>query len=72
MDEFQLNFKIKQLEEQLEMEKLVKKSEVLMNADLKDRIAKLEMQLDTMVDINNQYAEKLVKLQNQLKKLYGL
>ena len=72
MDEFQLNFKIKQLEEQLEMEKIVKKSEVLMNSDLKDRIAKLEMQLDTVVDINNKYAEKLIKLQNQLKKLYGL
>jgi hypothetical protein len=72
MTEYQMQQRIKQLEEQLEMEFSVKKSEVLINADLKDRITKLEIQLETVVDINNKYAEKLAALQNQLKKLYGV
>jgi chaperonin cofactor prefoldin len=72
MTEYQMQQRIKQLEEQLEMEFSVKKSEVLINADLKDRITKLEIQLETVVDLNNKYAEKLAKLQNQLKKLYGV
>jgi chaperonin cofactor prefoldin len=72
MTEYQMQQRIKQLEEQLEMEFSVKKSEVLINADLKDRITKLEIQLETVVDINNKYAEKLATLQNQLKKLYGV
>ena len=34
---------IKDLEEKLEMERSVKKSEVMMNADLKSQITKLEL-----------------------------
>ena len=72
MTEYQMQQRIKQLEEQVEMEISVKKSEVLINADLKDRITKLEIQLETVVDINNKYAEKLATLQNKLIKLYGV
>ena len=72
MTEYQMQQRIKQLEEQVEMEIAVKKSEVLINADLKDRITKLEIQLQSVVDINNQYAEKLAKLQNYLRKLNGI
>jgi chaperonin cofactor prefoldin len=72
MNEYQMQQRIKQLEEQVEMEISVKKSEVLINADLKDRITKLEIQLETVVDINNKYAEKLATLQNKLKNLYGV
>jgi hypothetical protein len=71
MTEYQMQQRIKQLEEQVEMEVSVKKSEVLINADLKDRITKLEIQLESVVNINNQYAEKLAKLQNHLRKLNG-
>jgi hypothetical protein len=71
MTEYQMQQRIKQLEEQVEMEIAVKKSEVLINADLKDRITKLEIQLESVVNINNQYAEKLAKLQNHLRKLNG-
>jgi len=71
MTEYQQQQRIKQLEEQVEMEIAVKKSEVLINADLKDRITKLEIQLESVVNINNQYAEKLAKLQNHLRKLNG-
>lgn len=72
MTEYQMIQRIKQLEEQLEMETAVKKSEVGMNADLKEIITKLEIQLQSVVDINNQYAQKLAKLQNQLRKIYGV
>ena len=72
MTEYQMQQRIKQLEEQVEMEISVKKSEVLINADLKDRITKLEIQLETVVDINNKYAEKLATLQKKLKNLYGV
>ena len=71
MTEYQMQQRIKQLEDQVEMEVSVKKSEVLINADLKDRITKLEIQLESVVNINNQYAEKLAKLQNHLRKLNG-
>lgn len=72
MNEYQMQQRIKQLEEQVEMEISVKKSESLINADLKDRITKLEIQLETVVDINNKYAEKLATLQNKLRNLYGV
>lgn len=69
MTEYQMQQRIKQLEEQVEMEIMVKKSEVQMNSNLKDQILKLEIQLQSVVDINNLYAEKLAKLQNYLRKL---
>jgi molecular chaperone GrpE (heat shock protein) len=72
MTEYQMIQRIKQLEEQVEMEIMVKKSEVQMNLNLKEHITKLEIQLQSVVDINNQYAEKLAKLQNYLRKLNGI
>ena len=72
MTEYQMIQRIKQLEEQVEMEIMVKKSEVQMNLNLKEHITKLEIQLESVVNINNQYAEKLAKLQNYLRKLNGI
>jgi len=68
----QLKQKNTELEFELSMEKQVKDSEKLMNHDLKEYNKKLELQLETVVGINYTYAEKIAKLQMQLKKLYGI
>jgi len=60
--------RIKQLEENLEMEKQVKESEVLFNADLKKEIEKRDLHIETLVKINEQYSDKIAKLRQILKK----
>jgi|TARA_R100000149_G_C5854247_1_gene122050 chaperonin cofactor prefoldin len=60
--------RIKQLEENLEMEKQVKKSEVQLNADLKKEIEKRDLHIETLVKINEQYSDKIAKLRMTLKK----
>jgi phosphotransferase system IIA component len=46
----------------LEEERAVKKSEVLMNYDLKCYNKKLEVQINELVRINENFLDKLVKL----------
>jgi chaperonin cofactor prefoldin len=60
--------RIKQLEENLEMEKQVKASEVEFNADLKKEIEKRDLHIETLVKINEQYSDKIARLRQILKK----
>jgi hypothetical protein len=60
---------IKDLEEKLEMERLVKKSEVMMNADLKSQITKLELSLGVLSNLNSEFLDKLTHYKNIIKKL---
>jgi chaperonin cofactor prefoldin len=60
--------RIKQLEENLEMEKQVKESEVQLNADLKKEIEKRDLHIETLVKINEQYSDKIARLRQILKK----
>jgi|DEB0MinimDraft_6_1074348.scaffolds.fasta_scaffold08476_6 chaperonin cofactor prefoldin len=64
---YSLEQRIKQLEEDLSMEKQVKQSEVQLNATLKEHNEKLKLHIDTLVDINEQYADKIATLRNKLK-----
>ena len=60
---------IKSLEEQVEMERGVKKSEVLLNNQFKERIEKLELYQETLIKINEQYATTIGILRARLKDL---
>tara|TARA_R110002110_G_scaffold224081_1_gene437915 strand:+ start:86 stop:298 length:213 start_codon:yes stop_codon:yes gene_type:complete len=60
---------IKDLEEKLEMERSVKKSEVMMNADLKSQITKLELSLGVLSKLNGEFLDKLTYYKNIIKKL---
>ena len=60
---------IKDLEEKVEMEKSVKQSEVMMNADLKSQITKLEHFLSVLSKLNGQFLDKIVHYKNIIKKL---
>lgn len=61
--------KIKELEEQLQMEKMVKISEVMLNKELKERIEKLELHIETLIEINEKYSNTIGKLRARLKEL---
>ena len=60
---------IKELQEKLQMEEMVKKSEIYLNQDLKERIEKLELHNDTLIKINENYSNILSKLRLQLKNI---
>jgi len=59
---------IQELKEQLQMEISVKNSEVLMNADLKEYNEKLQLTIDTLLKINEDFLIKIAKLKFELKK----
>ena len=59
---------IKELEEKLEMEIMVKKSESLLNQELLERIEKLELHKETLIEINEKYSNTIGKLRARLKK----
>jgi chaperonin cofactor prefoldin len=61
--------RIKELEDSLSQEIAVKKSEVLMNADLKEYNEKLELRIETLLEIIEQYSSKISKLRARLKLL---
>ena len=60
---------IKELEEKLQMETMVKKSEALLNQELLERIEKLELHKETLIQINEKYSNIIGKLRVRLKKL---
>lgn len=60
---------IKDLEEKLKMEKSVKQSEVMMNANLKEQITKLELSLSVLSNLNGEFLDKIVHYKNIIKKL---
>jgi len=59
---------IQELKEQLQMEISVKNSEVLMNADLKEYNEKLQLTIDTLLKINEDFLIKISKLKFELKR----
>ena len=61
--------RIKELEEQLQMQIAVKKSEVMLNKELLERIEKLELHKETLIEINENYSETISKLRTRLKEL---
>jgi hypothetical protein len=60
---------IKELEEKLQMEIMVKKSESLLNQELLERVEKLELHKETLIEINEKYSNTIGKLRVRLKKL---
>jgi hypothetical protein len=60
---------IKELEEKLQMETMVKKSESILNQELLERIEKLELHKETLIEINEKYSNVIGKLRVRLKKL---
>jgi len=60
---------IADLTDKLKQEKCVKDNEVFVNACYKQAIEKLEVQLNTLAQINDSYAEEIAKLRIKLKKL---
>jgi hypothetical protein len=61
--------KIKELEEQLQMEISVKKSEVMLNKELQERIEKHQLHIETLIEINEKYSDTIGKLRARLKEL---
>ena len=60
---------IKDLEEKVEMEKMVKLSEVKLNADYKKHILNLETQIQALGKINDEFLNKITELKHKLQKL---
>ena len=60
---------IAELKELLEMEKQVKKSEVVLNAELKQYNLKLQLAIETQSKIINEYADKIAQLKSHIEKL---
>jgi len=64
-----LNTRIKELEQDIQMEKMVKKSEVMLNAQLLQRIEKLELHIETLIKINEEYSNMVAQLRLTIKKI---
>ena len=65
----QLKIKTEELELQLSMERQVKQSEVMLNKELKERIEKFELHIETLLKINEEYSNTISKLRARLKEL---
>jgi chaperonin cofactor prefoldin len=65
----ELENKIKELEEKLQMEIMVKRSEVLLNKELQERIEKYQLHIETLIEINEKYSDTIGKLRARLKEL---
>jgi hypothetical protein len=59
---------IQTLKDKLEMEISVKKNEVQINAEYKQVIEKLEMQIETLIEINEKLFNQIAELRQRLKK----
>jgi len=64
-----LNTRIKELEQDIQMEKMVKKSEVMLNAQLLQRIEKLELHIETLIKINEEYSNMVAQLRLTIKNI---
>jgi chaperonin cofactor prefoldin len=60
---------IKDLELKLDMAEQVKESEVQFNTDLKDRIEKLELHIETLLKVNEFFRQKVLKYKAIVSKL---
>jgi len=63
------DIKIKELEELLNSERVLRGSEVLMNNDLKEYNKKLEIQIEKLLEINQDFLTKIVNLHRNIKKI---
>jgi hypothetical protein len=63
------DLKIRELEDILKSERIIRSSETLMNSDLKEYTQKLELQIEKLLEINQEFLNKIVKLNNHIKKL---
>lgn len=63
------DIKIKELEELLTSERLLRNSEILMNKDLKEYNQKLEVQIEKLLEINQDFLTKIINLNRNIKKL---
>lgn len=61
--------KIKELEEKLQIEIMVKKSEVMLNQELKEQIENKNFYIETLTELNNEFFNKIIELKLKLKKL---
>jgi len=68
MNDLEKDNKIKELEEFLEMERMVKKSEVLINQELKEQIEKKDLHIKTLLEINDKFFDKIIDLKIKFKK----
>ena len=60
---------ITKLKELLDMEKQVKKSEVVLNGELKQYNLKLQLAIETQSKIISEYADKIAQLKRHIEKL---
>jgi len=60
---------ITKLKELLDMETQVKKSEVLLNGELKQYNLKLQLAIETQSKIISEYADKITQLKKHIEKL---
>lgn len=60
---------IKDLQEKVEMERMVKISEVKLNEDYKKHILNLETQIQALGKINDEFINKIAELKHKLQKL---
>jgi chaperonin cofactor prefoldin len=65
----ELEKKVQELEEKYQMEKSVKKSEVMLNSELNERIEKHQLHIETLIKINEDYSNLIGKLRARLKEL---
>jgi hypothetical protein len=60
---------IEELNQKIQEEQMVKKSEVLLNLELLERIEKLNIQIETLLEINEKFQNKIAKLRLHLKNI---
>lgn len=61
--------KIKELEDKLSEEIAVKKSEVILNKELLEKIEKQKLHITTLQEINEDYSNKIAKLKVIINKI---
>tara|TARA_R110000822_G_scaffold88654_1_gene205295 strand:+ start:3331 stop:3540 length:210 start_codon:yes stop_codon:yes gene_type:complete len=60
---------IQQLKEEIMSLKNLRGSEICMNADLKEYNQKLEIQIEKLIEINQDFVNKIVKLNTVIKNI---
>lgn len=69
MNDLDKDNKIKELEERLQIEIMVKKSETMINQELKEQIEKKDFHIKTLTELNDEFFNKIIELKLKLKKL---
>tara|TARA_R110000796_G_scaffold48766_3_gene116868 strand:+ start:1948 stop:2154 length:207 start_codon:yes stop_codon:yes gene_type:complete len=60
---------IKELEDKYQMEKMVKISERELNKTLTEDNEKLKLHIETIVKINEEFSDRIIRLKEKIKKL---